>query len=470
LENFYKKIFWAGVFIVVFIVVFRAFYNPTADFKKFEPGLDNRPTAEQLAAQPVNIGENFEFKAASESTLTGKWARFRGNDFDNISKENTALISDLKDIKNRILWQLNLGEGHSAPAIYNGAVYLMDYDEKKKEDVLNVLDLETGELLWKRSYKVKIKRNHGMSRTTPAVTEYYVLTLGPMGHVMCMERLSGKLLWTLDLVKEYKTEIPFWYTGQCPLIDNDRAILAPAGTALMIAVDCATGTLVWKSENPDKWKMSHSSVMPMEFDGKRMLVYAAIGGMVGIDVETGATLWKTSAFNASVIAPSPLVLPGGKFFMTAGYGYGSALFQLKTKGTAFEAVVLQQFKPVDGVASEQQTGILYQGKVYTILPKDAGQLRNRLVANSPDDFKKTSWQSEKSDKFGLGPFVIADGKMFIVDDDGTLTLAKMNDGSVNIIDQQRIIDGQDAWGPIAIADGYLIMRDSKKMVCLNVKK
>jgi outer membrane protein assembly factor BamB len=30
------------------------------------------------------------------------------------------------------------------------------------------------------------------------------------------------------------------------------------------------------------------------------------------------------------------------------------------------------------------------------------------------------------------------------------------------------MEGQDAWGPLAIADGYLVMRDSKTMVCLDM--
>ena len=42
-----------------------------------------------------------------------------------------------------------------------------------------------------------------------------------------------------------------WYAGQCPLIDGDRVILAPAGKALLIAVQLATGKVIWQS---DTWK------------------------------------------------------------------------------------------------------------------------------------------------------------------------------------------------------------------------
>ena len=36
----------------------------------------------------------------------------------------------------------------------------------------------------------------------------------------------NRLLWGLDLEREYETTTPFWYTGQCPLIDRGVAVIA----------------------------------------------------------------------------------------------------------------------------------------------------------------------------------------------------------------------------------------------------
>jgi hypothetical protein len=33
-----------------------------------------------------------------------------------------------------------------------------------------------------------------------------------------------------------------------------------------------------------------------------------------------------------------------------------------------------------------------------------------------------------------------------------------------------ILDGIEAWGPMAIAGNYLILRDARNMVCLNIGK
>jgi len=457
---------------IIIVFSFWFMHDPVKDLTVNLPGLDNRPKADTGATEVINIGENFIEYESHKSLLTGKWTRFRGNDFDNISKENIKLIDSWGADGPKILWTQELGEGHAAPAVYNGKVYLLDYDEIRKRDALRCFSLETGIELWKRSYNVHVKRNHGMSRTVPAVNDKYVVTIGPRGHVMCSSTETGEYFWGIDLVKEYQSEIPFWYTGQCPLIKDNTVILAPGGTSLLIGIDCASGEIIWETPNPGKWKMSHSSVMPMTFAGKDMYIYCAVGGICGISAEQediGRIIWSTNTFSPTVIAPSPLVLDDGKVLITAGYGAGSMLFRLLPVGDNFEVEVLQKYKPREGLASEQQTPLFYKGHIFGILPKDAGVLLNQMVCCTTSDCKNYLWTSGKTERFGLGPYIIADDKFFILKDDGTLCIARADQYGLKILDRSRIIDGQDAWGPLVIIDGYLIMRDSKQMVCLDIK-
>jgi outer membrane protein assembly factor BamB len=83
----------------------------------------------------------------------------------------------------------------------------------------------------------------------------------------------------MDLVRDYDTKEPLWYAGQCPRIDNGRVIISPGGKALMVAVDALTGKVIWQTDNPDKWQMTHSSILSTQFDGKKMYVYCASGGV-----------------------------------------------------------------------------------------------------------------------------------------------------------------------------------------------
>ncbi len=445
--------------------------DPTNEFAISLEGADNRGEGNTFI-QDVNIGEHFEEFASEYKELNETWPRFRGADFDNISKSPVKLIEKFGAEGPKILWSLELGEGHSGAAIYKGLFYVLDYNEEERADKLRCFSLLDGKEQWSRGYDVAVKRNHGMSRTIPAVTDKYIVTIGPKCHVMCLDRTSGDFRWGLDIVKEYQNEIPFWYTGQCPLVDNNVAILATGGSALIVAMDCKTGEKLWETPNPKGWKMSHSSIMPFTFAGRKMYVYSAIGGLVGVAADganAGEILWETSAWNHSVVAPSPVCMPDGKIFMTAGYGAGSMMLQLTENGGKFTIEPTFEYKPKEGLACEQQTAVYWNGHLFGILPKDGGSQRNQFVCVNPADPTKIVWSSGKEARFGLGPYFIADNKFFILNDDGTLTIARPDTKKYIQLEQIKIFkNGHDAWAPFAIADGYMILRDSKTMVCIDL--
>ncbi len=447
--------------------------DPTKGMEVSLPGADNRGKAVAIE-ENIIIGEHFQKVSENYTRLPEKWERFRGANFDNISTTNTSLLEQFPETGPDIVWSVDLGEGHSGAAIWEGLAYVLDYDEETRADVLKCLSLTDGTELWKRWYNVNIKRNHGMSRTVPAITEEYIVTIGPRCHVMCVDRKDGNFRWGIDVAKDYNSEVPFWYTGQCPLVDGNKAIIATGGDALMIAVDCSSGEVLWEIPNPKGWKMSHSSVMPFEFEGQKMYVYSAIGGLFGVaasEPDEGKLIWETNAWNHSVVAPSPVCMPDGKIFMTAGYGAGSMMVQLMKQNGKFEVQVLDEYTPKEGLACEQQTPVYYKGHLFGVLPKDAGALRNQFVCVHPDDPKKIVWASGKEARFGLGPYFIADGKFYLLSDLAELTIIEPSLDGYMQLEQATIIEGgHDAWAPLATADGYMILRDSKKMVCINMKK
>jgi outer membrane protein assembly factor BamB len=448
-------------------------YDPTENIILKSPGMDNRPAKLPSAAETIKIGEYFERFTSELMEISGSWERFRGPDFDNINKEKIKLVDNWSESGPKILWSIELGEGHAAPAVYGGKIYLLDYNEEKKADALRCFFLEDGREIWQRWYNVEIKRNHGMSRTIPAVSNKYVVTMGPRCHVMCVDTDSGTFRWSINLEKEYGTEVPLWYTGQCPLIDNSIAVIAPTGNSLMIGVDCDSGKVVWQTPNPNDWKMSHSSIIKTTFFGKKMYVYAALGGVVGISAEgenRGQILWETNLFNHSVVAPAPVILPDNRIYLTAGYGAGSIVIKIVKENDSYRAELSQKLTPKEGFASEQQTPILYQNHLFGILPKDAGGLKTQFVCCSPEDCSNILWSSGKTHRFGLGPFIIADNKFFILSDDGELTVAKVSTKEYQQLAKAKILDGVDAWGPLAIVNGRLLARDSKTMVCVDLRK
>jgi outer membrane protein assembly factor BamB len=434
------------------------------------PGADNRPPETTRKADDVRIGEYFMRYEESTPELTGKWTCFRGENFSNIIRTSDKIIYNGNDYPE--LWSVTTGEGHAAPVIYNGLVYFLDYDETLSSDMLRCFSLESGKEQWRRWYRVPMKRNHGFSRTVPVISDDYIITLGPQGHLMCCHPLTGDLKWSKDLQKEFHTEVPFWYAGQCPRVDDGILVVAPAGEEILIAgIDCNTGETAWETPNTLKFKMSHSSITPMTLHGKKTYVYAGVGGVCGISADKadkGKLLWSQTKWQPSVIAPSPLQLSESRIFLVAGYGTGGALLKVDPAGEKWSVTITEQYKPNEGLSSEQQTPILYNNMILTVMPKDGGSLRDKLVAYSPTDLHNPLWTSAADERFGLGPYLVINDRLFVLKDDGELYVYKIESGNLRLEKKQRIMEGVDAWGSMAYADGRLLVRDAHNVKCLKI--
>jgi outer membrane protein assembly factor BamB len=473
------------IIIVFFVTVFMSLIvwwllkDQPLNLSERIPGMDNRPKQEPRS-DSVIIGENFDSLGTFDELIPGDWPRFRGADFDNISKDTTPLREKWDTSGPVIVWRTTLGEGYAGPVVHAGRVYLLDYNERKKADVLRCFSLATGKELWRRWYYVEMKRNHGYSRTIPAVTDKYLISLGPRSHVMCLDPLTGNLLWTIDLEREYgipgteKGRItPDFYSGQCPLIDNGVAVIAPGGKALMIGVSCATGKVLWKTPNADSLRMSHGSIMPMVLHGKRMYVYNAVGGVCGISAEgddTGKLMWLTTEWSPATTAASPLFLGNNEIAVFGSYGAGGARIKINYDGSSYSAVLTEQHKATNGIASDQQTPILTGDYIWCVMPENAGPLKKQLVCFNKSDLLTPVWSSGKENRFGrgLGPYIVSGDKMYLLDDDAGLYLFRIQDRNITMLESHKIISGVEAWGPMAIAGHYLIMRDARNLLCLDI--
>lgn len=455
----------ATFFVLVLHWVNRA---PRSELEARVPGLDGPAGAVDglpTEVTPPVAGEPV-VSDGTPSSVSGAWPWFRGVNRDAICQDSVPLARSWPPEGPPVLWSIGLGEGYASPAIVGGCVYVLDYDEQAAADTMRCLSLDDGREIWRNSYPVLVTRNHGMSRTVPAVVGGRVISMGPRCHVACWDTQTGRCHWLIDLALEHGATVPQWYTGQCPLIDQDRLILAPGGEAMLIAVDYRTGQVLWESPNPRRWEMTHSSIMPMEFEGRRMYVYCGSGGVAGIAADTGELLWESNEWPLQfATSPSPVIMPDGRIFLSRGYGKktGSLMLQLRTAQDGLAAEVAFRLRPNE-FNSEQQTPIFYDGHLYGVRKHGGG----KLVCL--DQKGNEVWNSG-TDRFGHGPYMIADGTILAMGDRGTLTMAEASPNGYRRLAQCEVFeDGHDAWGPMALVAGRLIVRDMTRMVCLDVRR
>lgn len=435
------------------------------DLNRRLPGQDRQEGA-VAATIPEGVPEGTLTKGPGMATenIDESWPWFRNTHHNGIYRnESIALSRDWPAAGPPALWEIEIGEGHAGATFHQGRIYLLDYDRENEADVLRCISPADGSDIWRYAYPIKVKRNHGMSRTVPAVTDKHVVSLGPKGHVICLDAVTGEYLWGINLVSEYGTRIPLWYAGQCPLIDGERVIIAPGGPeALLLAVEIATGEPVWQTPNPREWEMTHSSILPTTLAGTKTFVYCASGGVVGVAAEDGELLWETDQWKISIATvPTPVAIDEQRIFLSGGYNAGSMMLRINRENNTFSPEVAFQLPPkIFGAA--QHTPIYHDGHIYGIRPDE------QFVCLDLDG--TIVWTSGSDCKFGIGPFLLANNIFYAMDDHGLLRMFSATPQAYRQLGEAKVLEGPDSWGPMAMANGLLVLRDLNIMKCLDMRK
>ena len=429
------------------------------------PGADKPPGMAVLPAVDM-AGHTVVMAAPTPTGLVkpgegnGEWSGFRGSAGTGVSAE-TGLVKNPALAK--VEWQVELGEGYGGAAVRKGRVFVLDYDATAREDALRCLSTEDGREIWRHAYKVDVKRNHGMSRTVPAVDDDVVVTLGPRCQVVAVALEDGRYLWGKDLVREYGSRIPPWYAGQCPLLRDGKVYLAPAGEkVLLTAVEAKTGKVLWEVPNPSQWTMTHSSIAEVMVDSNKTLVYCGSGGAVGVDESSGKLLWESTDWKVGIATvPTPVDLGEGRILFTGGYGAGAMIGRVVKSGEAFSLVVEKRMGPAV-MGSEQQTPVVVNNGAVAVIPN------GEMVFMSKDG--EIAWHSGGANRYGSGPYLVADGVTYVVNDTGVLSAVAADAGGFRLLGKTTVFaDGRECWGPMALADGRLYVRDFTRLVCLDLR-
>ncbi len=399
--------------------------------------------------------------AAAAGALAADWPQWRGPQRDNIARE-TGLLRKWPAGGPKVLWSTEVCQGYAAAVIHSGRVYFEDYDREKKEWLLRCLALADGRELWRFAEAKTIRPNHGITRTSPAVDERFVFALDPKCVFHCLDAATGKEIWRKDLVEVYGTQVPPWYNGQNPLIEPDRVVLGVGGAAVLVALDKPTGDERWRTPNPAGWLLSHASVMPAELCGVKQYLWCTLAGPVGVAADDGRLLWHHDRkFNVAV-APSPLAVGDDRVFMTSGYDAGTVMLRVRRDGERFSTETLFDWT-AEKWSAEVHTPVLHDGHLLAV----GKEQRGLLTCLRPDG--EIVWTSAGRAEFDLGSFLLADGLLFILEGKtGVLRLVEANVQEYRELDHAAVLHGDSVWGPMALAGGRLVLRDMRRMVCVQV--
>src|ERR1041385_1205941 len=171
------------------------------------------------------------FFVPATTALAQDWAQW-GGPHRNFISETKGLATTWPAAGPPRLWQRELGEGYSAIAVEHGVLFTMY--RKGDNEVAIALDAATGKTVWEYSYAAPFSPEYDMTNgpgphATPLVSGDMVFTSGATGKLNCLDKKTGKLLWSHDLIKEFQGTVRVNGYSCSPIAYKDTVVMMVGG-------------------------------------------------------------------------------------------------------------------------------------------------------------------------------------------------------------------------------------------------
>lgn len=422
------------------------------------------------------------FLLALTAILFGEWPQYLGPNRNGISPE-TGLTTSWGEAGPAVLWEKELGAGFAGAAISGGKVYLLDRVDYKL-DIFRCFDLQTGEELWRYTHEDSGTFDFNGSRATPTIDGEYAYCVGPMGTMYCINLETHKPQWIRNFRTDFDAELPHWAFSQSPLIYENLVIVAPQSERVgVVAFEKHTGKIAWKTPRLCA-EPGYASPVLTTIDGIDQVVqvtpyelpeagetepdakadeYFEGGGVYGIDPRTGEILWNYRNFPCSIPIPPVTFIGDGRVFITGGYQAAATMIRVHRKNGKFE--VQELFKKAE-IKVQIHPPLLYKDHLY--MNANDNNSDNGLLCLSLDG--EVRWMTKRQPNFERGGMILADDKLLIVDaKQGHLCVVEPNPAEYREIARVNLLQKPQIWAPLALSDGKLVIRDKKRLKCVDLK-
>lgn len=379
------------------------------------------------------------------------WTQWRG-------PQRNGLVAGLPDRLSqlRLSWSLpTASPGLGGLAATTELVVVVDHADVC--DVYRCVEIGTGEVQWECRRPNETDIDFGpCPRITPLISDGRVFVLGAAGDLVCLDLVTGKVLWTRDFRHDFGTaELPMWGFCGSPLLVENRLVVNPgADRGSIVALDPATGTVLWST--PGR-AANYSSLAAGLIQGVFQVIGYDKDGLGGWDAATGRPLWFLPVTShKGYLVPTPQVV-------------GERLLIAHTRGTE-----LYEFSPngviiPEPIARDRQTRTELSTPL--VLGDQVVVASGKLICLSLTTTLTRVWESEKYPRFrgnGIVHLVgMEDGSRILAFCyNGSAMLFTVSDQGLELVEERRLHDG--GWSHPAILEKYIICRDTTHVHCYAI--
>lgn len=367
------------------------------------------------------------------------------------------------------LWDRALGDSYSCilsdgSALYTTYSVRQKDDPLKGEEIIVALDANTGKTLWEFKYDAPWTKDLQMEfgpgpHSTPLIVGDRLFSIGCTAKLHCLDKKTGKSIWSKDLFTEFKADLLMRGYGSSPLAFGETIVLPVSkekGHAVM-AFKQSDGSV---AAHCGDFAPGYASLLAVDAFGTQQFVAFNAKSLTGLDARTGQVLWNVdhpTEWGANICTPV-WNAADNTLFISSAYGMGSRGVQLEKSGSQVTAKELW----FNAKMKLQFVNAVRDGDWIYGTSGDFGPAFLACVNAKTGEF---AWRQRGMAAANL---VLADGKLIALDEEGTLYLVKADPTKYRLLAKAKGICTKSAWTAPTLVGRTLYVRDRAKIMALNL--
>jgi outer membrane protein assembly factor BamB len=301
--------------------------------------------------------------------------------------------------------------GNPAEAGERGLGSAASQPGEKVSFLVTALSRSDGKKVWEHELAAEgslaeVHDKHNLASSSPLTDGKRVYAWFGTGQMVALE-MTGKLIWSRHLGREYAPFDINWGHSSSPALFNDSLILLcyHNPTAYLVNLDAASGKTRWRVERGRDINSYSTPLVVPSPNGPELIVNSS-EGLSGHNPSTGQLLWHIQESNRFPI-PMP-VFHDGTIYTSRGYRSGPYMaIRPGGKGDISKSHVLWRVDTGAPYVSSlvHDNGLLYMAGDVGVLSAIDAKTGQRI------------WQERTGGVFTASP-VAADGKIYLLSEDG----------------------------------------------------
>lgn len=357
----------------------------------------------------------------------------------------------------RLMWRRPVGAAWSAFAVVGD--YAVTQEQRGDDECVVCYRVADGAVMWLHADPVQIDylRMGGLGpRATPTIDRGRVYTVGATGLLNCLDGATGRVLWSVNILRDHGARNVAHGVCASPLVVDDLVIVCPTGEdgRSLAAYHRDTGQRVWHGGQD---RAGYGSPLLAHLGGLRQILVFNSEAVAGHDLATGQVLWRfpwTNGERVNCSQPIPNAGAPDQVFVSTGYGAGCALFRVER--AADGSWLTQTLWQNRHLKTKFTTAVLYQGCVYGL---DDGILACLELATG-----KRRW---KSGRYGHGQILLAGDRLIVQAEHGDVVLVEPSPDGLRERGKVAALSGK-TWNNPALSGRYLLVRNAEEAACYEL--